>query len=248
MSETPSSQIRIDSLFKSAETDTASDITSMFTVLQTKLDKIASQEYIEKEFKKLITQEIFTEKLDTLKEEIKIQIKTEIKAVYEAIENVKARVEKTESITAELEGSMFQMQHDMEVMQRDNTKLITENKRLQEKINQVDYRVKVQGDEMNNLEQYTRRNSIRIYGLDDPDRKEPHHVTHEKVIKVLNSALGMQITNQDIDFAHRLGRFNESGNIPVICKFVNRTRNIQAISLRRKLKGIAVVIREDLTS
>ena len=140
------------------------------------------------------------------------------------------------------------MQHDMEKMQRDNTKLMDENRRLHEKVKQVDYRVNVQSDELNNLEQYTRRNSIRIYGLDDPDRKEPYHVTEKKVTKVLNSALGMHITSQDIVIAHRLGRFNESGNRPVICKFVFRTRKIQAITLRRKLKGTAIVIREDLTS
>ena len=248
ISATPSSQMRIDSLFKSAEAESTSDIASMFSVLHTKLDKIASQEYIEREFKKLITQDILMEKLDVLKEEIKVNIKQEIKAVYEAVEKVKARMDKNESVTAELEGSMFQMQHDMEKMQRDNTKLMDENRRLHEKVKQVDYRVNVQSDELNNLEQYTRRNSIRIYGLDDPDRKEPYHVTEKKVTKVLNSALGMHITSQDIDIAHRLGRFNESGNRPVICKFVSRTRKIQAITLRRKLKGTAIVIREDLTS
>ena len=34
--------------------------------------------------------------MDALKEEIKVQIKVEIKAVYEAIDKVKARVDKTE--------------------------------------------------------------------------------------------------------------------------------------------------------
>ena len=139
ISATPSSQMRIDSLFKSAEADTTSD-TCIASMLQTKLDKIASHECIEKEFKKLITQDILMEKLNVLKEEIKVHIKAEIKTVYEELEKVKARMDKTESVTGELEGSMFLMQHDMEQMQRDITKLMDENRRLQEKIKQ-DYRV-----------------------------------------------------------------------------------------------------------
>ena len=57
----------------------------------------------------------------------------------------------------------------------------------------------------------------------------------------------MSISSRDVDTAHRLGPIRQDGNRPVIFKFVSRVTKHAVIRSRKKLKGSATVIREDLT-
>ena len=69
----------------------------------------------------------------------------------------------------------------------------------------------------------------------------------QKVIFELNSKLGVKLTDRDFDMVHRLGQFSKTANRPVICKFVSRYHKQEVMGVRKKLKGSAMVIREDLT-
>lgn len=100
---------------------------------------------------------------------------------------------------------------------------------------------------INDLEQYTRRNNVRIYGLADDNRLESLDSTCKLVINTLNSKLNMKLVLGDIDIAHRLGKFSSDGNRPVICRFVSRIVKKKVVSARKQLKGTSIVIREDLT-
>ena len=244
-SQKGSAQTRIDSLFKS--TESASDISAALNSLKEKLDRVASQEFVENQFKKMISEELLTKKLDNIKKEIATQILKEVKHINQTIEKIVERVEKLDDRTVELEGRVFDMGHSISKLEESNTKLEMDNSELRNRVSELKYAEQVRANELNELQQYTRRNSIRIYGIDDPDKSEASHVTSERVIKLLNNELGMTVQPRDIDITHRMGRFNPSGNRPIICKFVSRTVKIQTINMRRKLKGKAVVIREDLT-
>ena len=57
----------------------------------------------------------------------------------------------------------------------------------------------------------------------------------------------MSISSRDVDTAHRLGPIRQDGNRPVIFKFVSRVTKHAVIRSRKKLKGSATIIREDLT-
>ena len=238
-----SSKGKIDSYFKTAEN--RSDLAQVLQAFHEKLDNVASQEYLEKKFKR--TEELLTERLNEIKREINANIQKEVKHIHKEIANIKVSVNRLEDKTAQLEGKTFDMENTIEKMERNGDKLMEENRKLREEVSQLSHALKSQNNDINDLEQYTRRNSIRIYGLDDPDRKETSQVTTERVLKVLNTDLEMQVQPRDIDIAHRMGTFMESGNRPVICKFVSRTLKMQTITRRRKLKGTRTVIREDLT-
>lgn len=62
-------QTKIDTMFKPTETG-VTDLTEILQNLQNRLDKVASQDYIEKTLGKLITEEIFTKKLEEIKADI----------------------------------------------------------------------------------------------------------------------------------------------------------------------------------
>lgn len=107
--------------------------------------------------------------------------------------------------------------------------------------------------DIDRLEQYSRRDSIRISGLPE----EQNENTNEKIVKIAKD-LGLQIQLSDISVSHRLGKPNRAGRNgnaptprPVIAKFVRRDIKTQMCMKKKNLKNIqgcdGIYIDEDLT-
>ena len=62
--------------------------------------------------------------------------------------------------------------------------------------------------EIRELEQYGRRNNVKVYGLKEErvgDKGETAEETVENVCKLFTNKLGVTVTNRDVAMAHRLG-------------------------------------------
>lgn len=97
------------------------------------------------------------------------------------------------------------------------------------------------------LEQYTRRNSLRIYGLPEKEGEN----TDDLILDFASNELDLNLTLESIDRSHRLGRPNQSrGPRPIIVKFISyRIRQKiykKRTSLRRR--GNTIFVNEDLTA
>lgn len=97
-------------------------------------------------------------------------------------------------------------------------------------------------DKLEELEQYSRLENIRIYGL--PEKK--NEVVTEEVVSLLNSKLEVGLKPEDISICHRL-KATENGMRPIIVKFVRRATKSEVYQLKSRLKGTKFIIREDLT-
>ena len=97
------------------------------------------------------------------------------------------------------------------------------------------------------LEQYTRKENIRIHGLPETSDKED---TADEVVKLARKA-GVTITMNDISVAHRLPGNRSSGKPrPIIAKFVRRmikTDFMRKKSNLRSVSGPRVFVTDDLT-
>ncbi|XP_050399971.1 uncharacterized protein LOC126817162 isoform X2 [Patella vulgata] len=98
---------------------------------------------------------------------------------------------------------------------------------------------------VNDLEQWTRRSSVRIYGL--PDNQ--HESFTESINKSLDvfDKIGVQMPPEHIGIAHRLGPFKVGKCRGIIVKFISRKDKFNVMKNRRNLKGSNITIREDLT-
>ena len=104
----------------------------------------------------------------------------------------------------------------------------------------------------NELEQYSRRNNIRIWGIPEAQNDdEDAQATIDKVVKTLNEKMGTNLTTYDIDIAHRIGKKqkNKKSGRCIIVKFLSRLSKIKCLKNRKQnLKGTNIFIQEDLTS
>lgn len=121
-----------------------------------------------------------------------------------------------------------------------NSELRNENANFRSKIQDIE-------EKLDEHEQYSRRNNIRVSGVAETKGE----ITDDVVLDICNN-IGADITVNDIDRSHRVGKPKESGSKPrdIIVKMCSY-RSRQKIMLQRstlKVKGHGgVYINEDLT-
>ena len=102
-------------------------------------------------------------------------------------------------------------------------------------------------EQINQLEQYSRRNNLRIEGLTDSDRETAEETVKNIISKVNEHMPEVKISPEQIDIAHRIGPFKEGKSRSVIVKLQSRMTKQKIMKNKRKLKGTGIFINEDLT-
>lgn len=95
------------------------------------------------------------------------------------------------------------------------------------------------------LEQYQRRNSLRISGLPEDDNED----VLSRSLNIINNTMKVDppIHEDDIDRVHRIGRRDSNKPRPIIIKFSTYRMRHRVMQKRRNLKNSNYFINEDLT-
>lgn len=102
--------------------------------------------------------------------------------------------------------------------------------------------LKQQTYQLDRMEQYTRRENIRIKGMNYTDNEN----TNEIVMK-LASDIGVQLSNEDISTSHRLGVSRDNAKpSPIIVRFSRRDKKVELLRKKRNIQR-GIYIEEDLT-
>lgn len=96
---------------------------------------------------------------------------------------------------------------------------------------------------MDALEQYTRRNNLRLVGIPE----DPNEKIDEIVIHTLNEKLKLNLTLHDVERSHRVGKRAERATRAIIIKFASYRTRANVFKEKRHLKGTGLTLREDLT-
>ena len=99
-------------------------------------------------------------------------------------------------------------------------------------------------EEIDNLEQYSRRNCILIHGVKESNKE----VTDDLAREIFNTKLHLDVNVQDLDRSHRIGRKTPGKTRPIIVKFATYNRRREVFSTKKNLKGSKITITESLTS
>ena len=152
-----------------------------------------------------------------------------------------------------LEGTIFEknqendnLKKEIDNLNKDLENQKAENEKLVDQIKKVNDTAE---DRINELEQYGRRNNLRINGIpEDEDVDETAERTTRKVAETLNRAIvDLNLARYDFDIAHRLGQKRLGSCRPIIVKFQSRMKRDVILRNRKLFKGSDIYINEDLT-
>lgn len=116
---------------------------------------------------------------------------------------------------------------------------------IHKQVIQIKAKELIQERKLDQLEQYTRRNNIRIFGVSEQDGED----VEKKVTDILNNKLKITLPDLAVERTHRTGKriLSAHKHRPIIVKFSNYKFKNEVYNQKRALKGSGIVIREDLT-
>ena len=86
--------------------------------------------------------------------------------------------------------------------------------------------------EVDDLEQYTRRTNVRIYGVAEQTEEN----TDNLAIDFFKSELNVDVASNDISRSHRVGKKSAAKPRPIIVRFTKHKTKVAVMSRRRMLK------------
>lgn len=127
--------------------------------------------------------------------------------------------------------------------------------RLQTEVTRLTAAVKMLDDKLiertDDLEQYQRRNNIRIFGVEEKAGED----TDKLVVELCREKLGVRdIAVEALCRSHRVGRPTQPGpdgkkrHRPIIVRFTSYRDRRAVFDSKKRLKGSGITVREDLTA
>lgn len=109
-------------------------------------------------------------------------------------------------------------------------------------ISNLKKQLKNQSYQLDRMEQYTRRDNIRIKGVDYSTNEN----TNDIVINLAKD-IGVELSSNDISTSHRLGATREvTKPSTIIVRFAKRDKKVELLKNKKKLRS-GVYFEEDLT-
>ena len=104
--------------------------------------------------------------------------------------------------------------------------------------------------ELDRLEQYTRKNSVRLFGIGEQAEETS---VETLAVQVLKDKLKIDVKENDIEIAYRAGKYRREGRRdvikarPVLIKFASHKMKVKVMKAKKEFKGSQFWITEDLT-
>ena len=134
----------------------------------------------------------------------------------------------TKAVTAAVATAFKQMKAELQAVEtmRGEVKRVKENMA----------RLQIQHFEQDRQEQYNRNDSIRIYGIPEPENDHTREDTNEIIVKLAND-IGVTITTADLSVSHRLGRQGRGGRLrTIVATFVPRQSKTDVMRNKKTLQ------------
>ena len=183
-----------------------------------------------------------TNKLDT--------VVNKLDTLIERIASVEERVTRLEAANKKLADENTELKKEMVTLREQSSR--SDLNTIQRSVENCEQRANEACIEANNNEQYSRRTSLRVFGVPYNNDENIKAI----ITDIAKNKLGVELTAEDIEACHRLPPPRQQrqyeGNKPppppgIIVMFRHRDKRDNVLRNRRKLKGTPTVICEDLT-
>lgn len=149
-----------------------------------------------------------------------------------------------------LSSDMFELKQENDTLKKDIAECKKREDELKREVSEAKYLAKTAHKYYCDLEQYGRRNNVRVFGIPESGQ-ETIAQCESKVIRILNNKMGLRHLNSEhIEVAHRVGKRPKTSSDPprpVIVRFLSRKTVSEVFQNKRKLLNTDYMVVEDLT-
>lgn len=184
-------------------------------------------------------------------EEIKTIVDVALKEIWKDDKFIKSISDKISSeINSTLNKKLKVIEKDVSAVKSEiNTikkEFIAYKTNCDSKVNELNSKITNYEEKLNkfdDMEQELKKNNLWIFKLQEKDSEE----TKTEVITLLNNKMNLNLSSDDIDVCHRIGKRDPGKTRGIFLQFstFKMKRNIH--NQKKLLKGTGVVIKEDLT-
>jgi hypothetical protein len=191
------------------------------------------------------------------------KFKAETRAMLEGFEKrVSELINKTNSGVSNLTAAIDKISKEQTILKKENKELREENKEIvkslehyqstndndikmiRENTNLLKEKIKFLIDKQRVLEDRSRRNNIRVFGICE-GQNETWEETELQLTKLLNEKLN--IKNVTIERAHRTGKASNKFPRAIVAKLLNFKDKENILQNAKKLKDTGIFIKEDFS-
>ena len=179
------------------------------------------------------------------------EIKSELTQVREKCEQISERCDSLEKENSRLATAVKDLSSDMSQLFDDGAERKEETKRLADVVDNLSEHVASLNSEIDKLEEFSRRDNLRIFGIQQSNDRENYDKCVEMVTQCLNSVEGpKRWSESDIERAHRVGQARDDKPRPMLVKFRQWKDKIGILtdrSYRDRLDAKGIRVANDLT-
>ena len=136
------------------------------------------------------------------------------------------------------DGILFEMQKKVDNVVKENNDLRIQNLNLHKRISDCE-------KANNDLEQYTRRENVRVFNMKEEKDETIQDVTN-KVCELFTNSLKVKTVPEDLQACHRVGKSSPGSERSVIVRFKDRTLRDNVLKERRFMLGMCSLFLCDL--
>ena len=175
------------------------------------------------------------------------------KILVNCLRNIENQVKELFILNEETKNAQIKVTESLEFFSNKFDELERENKKKNEKIKELEETIDILTEknksltsDVDELEQYSRRNCLLLHGVQENENEN----TDDIVLKTMSEELDIEIKENDLDRTHRIGNRNRKDGKPraIIVKFTRYATRNKIYSNKKKLKGKNFLITESLTS
>ena len=143
---------------------------------------------------------------------------------------------------AELTESVQHMSDKFDDFEKDRKRKKEVINNLKEEVSTLEGRVETLEKESDDQEQYSRRNCILVHGLEE----NKDEITDDLVASSIKDKIDIDLSVNDIDRSHQIGKPNQRKKRTIIVKCVRYNDRRKVFSNKKKLKDPGISITESL--
>lgn len=162
----------------------------------------------------------------------------EMFAKFQGFESKLNEIMTTPTETAETNDTISALKEDFLQFKKS---IFEQMSRMSTERHEIEQTQRQQASEIDNLQQYSRRNCLLVHGVQDIAKED----AMKTVLTIFNTQLKINLPHYVMDRAHRIG--SQSDKRPIIVKFTSYQPRDAIWRAKRALKGTGIVITESLT-